>query len=364
MGGALAKLIAGRIEAAGGWLSFEEFMELALAAPGLGYYASGRQPLGPRGDFITAAEASELFGRCIARWVAAALPPGGAVLELGGGGGRLIATVLAELRAQELRPACQLLETSPALAERQRARLQEAGLLEQCSWLTELPTEFRGVVLLFEVCDALPCALYVRRGDAWLRRGVVVDGAGFGWADGPPADEDELAQLAAAPAVEGYLAEVNRRAQALVASLADSLAEGAVLINDYGFAAAEFFHPQRTGGTLMAHAGHRAGTELLRDPGGQDLSGHVNFSALARRAEEAGLRPAGFCDQANFLLEMGIAELMRAADDDEVRRYQDSRELQLLLMPQEMGEIFKFLALVRGDGAVPGFGPRDRGASL
>lgn len=364
MGGALARLIAERIAAAGGWLSFEEFMELALAAPGLGYYASGRQPLGPRGDFITAAEASGMFGRCVARWVAAALPPGGALLELGGGGGRLIATVLAELRAQGLRPACQLLETSPALQERQRARLAQDGLLEQCSWLTELPRDFRGVVLLFEVCDALPCALYVRRGAAWLRRGVAADGDGFGWADGPAANPDELAQLAAVPAIEGYLAEVNWRAQALVASLADVLAEGAVLINDYGFAAAEFFHPQRAGGTLMAHAGHRAGTDLLREPGGQDLSGHVNFSALARRARDAGLRLAGFSDQANFLLEMGIAELAAGADDGAVRRYQGSRELQLLLMPQEMGEIFKFLALVRGGGAVPGFGPRDRSDGL
>ncbi len=362
----LDELIAARIAAGDGWLDFAEFMRLALFEPGLGYYASGQDPLGPKGDFITAAESSDLFGRCVAKCVAAALPHDGELLELGGGSGRLLKNILLELRELGLRPACQLLETSPAMQERQQETLRAAGLLEQCSWISSLPDSFTGVVLLFEVLDALPCSIYVYRDGTWWLRGVTINDGSLAWADGPPADAAALEQLADAPAQEHYLAEINWQAQAMIASLGAMLRRGAIIINDYGFSAAEFFHPQRSGGTLMAHSQHRAALDPLQDPGTRDLTAHVNFSAIARAAQAAQLDIAGFDTQANCLLQAGIADMVTAAEaEDEVVRYRNSRELQLLLMPQEMGDFFKFMIVGRKlEGPLPCFGPRDRSHTL
>src|SRR5580704_2603048 len=166
---ALMAVVREQLEQGGGWLSFERFMELALYAPGLGYYSAGSHKLGPGGDFVTAPEVSGLFARCVARQCAQLLPAGGGdILELGAGTGRLAAGVLTALEAAACLPRRYLiLEVSADLAQRQRELLGQlpARLRERVSWLSALPGEaLRGVVLANEVADALPCRRFLLRG--------------------------------------------------------------------------------------------------------------------------------------------------------------------------------------------------------
>lgn len=362
----LGKLIEARVAAAGGWLSFENFMQAALHEPGLGYYASPELQLGRRGDFTTAAETSELFGRALARFVAASLPAGGALLELGGGSGKLMASLLAELDALGLRPEARFLETSPALAALQRATLEGAGLAGRCRWLGRLPEKFVGVMVAVEVLDAVPCQAFVLRADGWRERGVAADEGGLAWADGPKVADAALDRLGALGCAPGHLAERSRQAAALTASLVSSLAEGVLLLIDYGHSESELYVPQRSAGTLRAYHRQQVVADVLARPGEQDITAHVDFSAAARAGTDAGAQVEGFCTQQAFLLDLGITELAAPqADAGEVEVYATSQQLQTLLMPHEMGEIFKVLALGRNaPSPLPGFGLNDRAGEL
>lgn len=354
--------LRGEIVASGGWLSFARYMELALYAPGLGYYASGTAKLGAAGDFITAPELSPFFGRTLAHTVAAVLADtAGDVLELGAGSGRLAVDLLLELERLDRLPARYfILEVSPDLRERQRKLLADkaAHLLDRIVWLEFLPETLTGVVVGNEVLDALPVHLLHRVAGTWLQRGVVWQD-GFAWEDRPAPPGLVPAGL---PEQDGYLSEVCPAAAALVASLGERLHRGALLFIDYGYPLAEYYHPQRNMGTLMLHYRHHSLSDPFFLPGLADITAHVDFSAVAAASD---LDLLGYTSQSQFLLDAGLLDLLSAMDTQSVDYLRAVAPVQKLLQPTEMGELFKVIALGRGIyTALPGFRRGDRRGAL
>jgi len=353
----LIAFIAGEIATAGGLVSFARYMELALFAPGLGYYSAGARKFGEQGDFVTAPEISPLFSRALAQQLAEVLDTfdeTGEVLEVGGGSGVMAADMLAELEALDALPAQYLiLELSADLQERQRATLvaRVPHLLERVRWLHELPAPgFRGVVVANELLDALPVQCFVTHKNGLQERCVSFAEGRFQWANNetgellPPEHLTEI--IAKLPS--GYTSEINLSATGWVQSIASLLDAGVVLLVDYGYAAAEYYHPQRDGGTLMCHYRHRAHGDPFVYPGLQDITAHVDFTAIAEAAVSAGLDVRGYNTQGVFLLGCGISELAQPFDElDERQQVLQAQQLRTLTLPAEMGERFKVIALAK-----------------
>ncbi|OFZ68773.1 MAG: hypothetical protein A2Z01_11990 [Betaproteobacteria bacterium RBG_16_58_11] len=341
------------IAAQGGWISFARYMELTLYAPGLGYYAAGAAKFGPAGDFTTAPEQSTLFGRCVARQVAQVLrETGGNILEAGAGSGKLACDLLLELEKLDTLPAHYfILELSGELRARQHATLatHTPHLLNKVQWLNQLPQTFSGIVLGNEVLDAMPAHLVVRKDGAWLERGVSANQAGFSWQDRPIAGNALLQAVQMLDVPGGYLTEINLAAPAFISSLAERLQRGVLLLIDYGFPRAEYYHPQRSQGTLMCHYRHFAHGEPFYWPGLQDITAHVDFSAIAEAGVDHGCELLGFTTQANFLINCGITDLLSEVSPEDPARYLPlANQAQYLLSPAEMGELFKVIALGKG----------------
>ncbi len=357
----VAAHIHDEIAKAGGWISFARYMELALYAPGLGYYAAGATKFGLAGDFTTAPELSTLFGRTLARQVAQVLDQtGGDVLEIGAGSGKLAADLLLELeRLNALPDRYLILELSAELKARQLDTLSARApqLLTRVNWLDRLPQTFTGAILGNEVLDAMPVHILVRRDGVLLERGVVAQAAGFAWSERPceSAVLRDAADELALP--DGYLTEVNLAAPAFVASLAQCLERGLMLFIDYGFGRSEYYHPQRHEGTLMCHYRHHAHVDPFLWPGLTDITAHVDFSAIAKAGTTHGLALLGYATQANLLISCGITELLGEVSPADVAAYLPlANQAQRLLSPAEMGELFKAIALGKGiEGELMGF---------
>ena len=283
----LAARIRDAIVGAGGWIDFARYMEMALYAPGLGYYAAGSAKLGAPGDFVTAPEISPLFGATLAAQIAEVLDQtGGDVLELGAGTGRLAADVLAALEARDRLPASyRILEVSADLRQRQQRYLQAQvpELLDRIEWLDALPLRMTGVVLANEVLDALPVHLLSWCDEQILERGVIAVGEGFGWEDRAIGPGPLREAASALPVQPPYASELALAAPALVATLAGALDKGALLLIDYGFGRGEYFHPQRTGGTLMCHYRHRVHDDPFYLPGLQDITAQIGKASCRER---------------------------------------------------------------------------------
>ena len=348
---ALQSLIKNEIRAHHDWISFARFMDLALYAEGLGYYAGGSSKLGKDGDFTTAPEITPLFGATIGRF---ALDCFGAeplrILEFGAGTGRLALDVMESLAERGvLLEEYLIVELSADLRERQRELL---GGFPQVQWLSVPPTAFSGLILCNEVLDAMPVHLLVRQGDRWLERGVSLSGDRFVFSD-RDADVTLAEQIPDAGSLpDGYLTEVHPRQCGFVRMLSDVLKSGGrglALLVDYGFPAREYFLPQRMQGTVMCHYRHHAHTDPFYLPGLQDITAHVDFTAAALAAQESGLRVAAFMSQAEFLIASGLTELMGQISPEDARRWlSQSQAIQKLTSPAEMGELFKVLLLSQG----------------
>jgi SAM-dependent MidA family methyltransferase len=355
--------IAASIDDAGGWISFADYMAAALYAPGLGYYSAGTHKFGAAGDFVTAPELTPLFGAALAATAADIVGrlPDADLIELGPGTGGLAADLLNALGARDRLPRrYRLLEVSADLAARQRECLRNRSpdALSRIDWIDVLPARWRGLVIANEVLDAIPPHLIARRDGAWLERGVRLAGGRLALDDRPLAAGPlrDAARAAFPPDVD-YVSEINPAAQALVATLAERCEAGVLLIIDYGFPAAEYYHSQRASGTVVAHYRHRAVHDPLYLPGLSDLSSHVDFSAIARAGVSAGMAVGGYATQARFLINCGILDALAACGDPQSAAYlRQAAAVQKLLSPAEMGEVFKALALVRGiDGEPVGF---------
>lgn len=340
------------IAEAGGWIPFARYMEAALYEPGLGYYVAGARKFGEAGDFVTAPEISPLFARCIARQAAQALASGGDVLELGPGTGALAAELLPALEELGAAPARYLLlEVSPDLRERQRERLAQAlpGHQHRFAWIERLPDRHRGFVVANEVLDTVPCERVGRISGELVDMGVVATEAGFAWSPRPMQAAERLSRLAhRLPPGGDYVTEWNPAAEALVRTVAGLLDSGLALFVDYGYSRSAYYHPQRDRGTLRCHYRHRAHEDPFRLPGLEDITAHVDFSAMADAAAQAGAQVYGPCTQAQFLLACGLADLVGRGGTDAVGRLRENAALQRLVGPGEMGELFQVLGFGRG----------------
>ena len=360
------------IEGRGGVLPFDRYMDLVLYEPGLGYYASGTRKFGRQGDFVTAPELGSLYGRCVARQVAQILAQldGGSLLEFGAGSGVLAATVLTELAERDSLPAEYLIvEVSPALRAQQQQTL--AGQIKQSPvkvrWLDSLPESgFRGVILANEVLDAMPIIRFRVGAEGHMTAGVVRRNGHLDWSwQRDPSQDGRIDRLVQQYGlVADYTSEVNPRAAAWMQTVGRVLDAGLILVMDYGYPGAEYYHYERSNGTLMCHYQHRAHMDPFLYPGLQDLTAHVDFSAVAAAGQLAGLDIAGFTSQEAFLLSTGVLDLVAHESSGPVDP-KLSAELKQLTLSSEMGESFKALAMVKHiDSPLLGFSLRDRRAAL
>jgi SAM-dependent MidA family methyltransferase len=351
--------IAQAIQAAGGWIGFDEFMAQALYTPGLGYYANDLRKLGlmpgSGSDFVTAPEITPLFGQTLARQVAQALKQTqtSEVWEFGAGSGALALQLMDALGEQVERYT--IVDLSGSLRARQKQTLAKFG--GKVRWVSELPAEMKGVVVGNEVLDAMPVKLLKRINSVWHECGVTFDASTqrFAW-------QDRLTDLRPPVGVEGphdYLTEIHPQAEAFIRTLADHLVQGAAFFIDYGFPEREYYHPQRHMGTVMCHRAHQADTDPLSDVGHKDITAHVNFTGIALAAQDAGFSVLGYCTQARFLMNCGLVPLMDQAS------LPQRVHAQKLIMEHEMGELFKVIAFSKGEPWEPlGFAQGDRTHTL
>ena len=375
----LTELIRNEIAAAGGWIPFEQYMRLALYAPGLGYYSGGAAKFGQEGDFVTAPELSPLFGRAVARQAAQVLEAVEAedILEFGAGTGRLALDLLLELeKIGRLPKQYFILEVSAELQQRHRYLLEKSApqLLPRIAWLKCLPPTFRGFVLANEVIDAMPVHLVAWRGTGLFERGVASSDGEFIWCERSLAkgkdveakgkEEKELFEAAQElnPQIPSgindqgdgggvneysseYISEINLSARHFMHSLGNMLENGLILLIDYGFGQSEYYHPQRNRGTLMCHYRHRVHDDPFYLPGLQDITSHVDFTAIAGAAAKSGLELMGYTTQAHFLINCGITEILAQTPPENMKDYLPlANQLQKLVSPAEMGELFKAIA--------------------
>ena len=367
--GALTELICTEIAASGGWIPFARYMQLALYSPRLGYYTGGAEKFGPSGDFVTAPSLGPLFAQTLARQVAE-LIHGSApeILEFGAGGGELAADLLSELA----RLGCPvgryaILEPGPELRDRQRSTIERLSpdSIGKVAWLDRLPERFRGVMIANEVVDAMPVHALAWRTEGVFERGVTIEGGNLTWGE-CLASGQVLAAARALPISPPFASEIGLPSQGWMGSIGACLEKGALLIIDYGFPASEYYHPQRSGGTLMCHYRHYAHLDPFVYPGLQDITAHIDFSALAQASVSAGLDVLGYASQTNFLVNCGITEVLDRTDADDARRYAPlAASAHKLLSPAEMGELFKVLCVGRGMPSTPmGFARGDRSHTL
>lgn len=355
----LQSYIVNKIHESRGWIPFSHFMELALYTPGLGYYSANNAKFGFKGDFVTAPEISTLFGRTLARQAIQLFRQLGQtnILEFGAGSGKLAFDLLTELEQFDQLPMQYLiLEISAELQQRQRSLFETHApqLLDRITWLTELPEQFSGLIIANEVLDAMPTHLIVWKKDELFERGVSVDQQAFTWSDKPLINNELLAIASQLSTLidrnevnfVSYLSEISLANRYFIHSLSKILQSGLILLIDYGFGQREYYHPQRSMGTVMCHYRHYAHDDPFYLPGLQDITSHVDFSAIAQIASENSLQLVGYTNQAHFLINCGITELLSNVPASDTLRYLPlANQLQRLVSPAEMGELFKVIAL-------------------
>lgn len=369
----LAEAICREIRSAGGWISFAQFMGMALYAPGLGYYTAGARKFGEAGDFITAPELTPLFARALARQAAQVMAASRPfILEAGAGSGRLATDLLKALEGMGSLPERYfILDISTDLRQRQRELLarEVPQLLDRVEWLETLPESFSGLVLGNELLDAMPVHCITWEDGAVLEKGVTLDADDqFCWQDKPATGR--LLEEATAIAGEcllppGFSSEVALAAPAWAATWGKQLVQGALLLIDYGFPRREFYHPQRHGGTLMCHYRHQAHPEPFYLPGLQDITAHVDFTGVIAAAFPAGLELLGYTSQAQFLFNCGLLQDLETLGPGSLPYLKAAAAVNKLVQPQEMGELFKVIAMGKGIGEpLLGFARGDKSHAL
>ena len=350
--------IMARITSEGGWLAFSKYMEMALYEPGLGYYSAGAHKLGTGGDFTTAPELSPLFGAAICSTlvpVLAGLKKNGLptqILEFGAGTGKLSTSILNRLSSLGFTlDRYDIIEISPDLAQRQQeyilATVEELKLPTQCRWLTELPNDFKGIILANEMIDAIPCDVIIYQNGFWYQHGVGLENNKLVWKTGAPVEQKLLPEsLLGGNFPDGYVTELHPQANAWMREVAKQLDTGLFLTFDYGFPEGEYFHPQRLGGTLMAHHRHHAIQDLFYLPGLCDLTSHVQWSQIARAVLDENADDVFLTNQAAYLLDAGIGDIaLEIGNPNDPQSFLPiSNALQKLLSEAEMGELFKAFA--------------------
>ena len=371
----LIALIKGVIEQEGGAVSFQKYMELALYAPGLGYYAAGSAKLGEEGDFITAPEISPLFSQALANAIIPALDSEQVILEVGAGLGRMAADILVYLQQQNKLPKeYWILELSADLRERQKVTIESTvpELINKVKWLDELPERFSGVIVANELLDAMPVQLFQKKENDINEINVVWRDDKFSFQLKSSFDE-RLVHRVKNIEIElerkfdtGYISEINFAAEDWIKSIAERLQQGVIILIDYGFPRHEYYHAQRNQGTLMCHYRHRTHPDAFIYPGLQDITAHVDFTAMADAALEANMQVIGYTNQVSFLMGAGLLELAALNDESEVQQQIElASQIKKLTLPHEMGELFKVIGFSKNcDISLPAFEFRDFRDSL
>lgn len=372
----LISLIKNEIEKNSGAISFQRYMELTLYAPGLGYYAAGSAKLGAEGDFITAPEISPLFSQSIANAILPALNDDQIILEVGAGRGRMAADILLYLKNKNKLPKeYWILELSADLRERQKCTIEEniPEFIEKVKWLDVLPDKFSGVVLANELLDAMPVQLFQKKENDINDINVVWNDEHFAFQFKSSFDErlvhrvknieDEVGE----ELTSNYISEINFSAEDWIKSIAENLQQGVIILIDYGFPRHEYYHAQRSQGTLMCHYRHRTHPDAFVYPGLQDITAHVDFTAMADAALESNLKVMGYTNQASFLMGAGILELAGANEEsiNVEQQMEVASQIKKLTLPHEMGELFKVIGFSKNsDVRLPAFEFRDLRDSL
>jgi len=378
----LARLIQKEIQAQNGQVSFAKYMEMALYAPGLGYYAAGKNKLGSKGDFTTAPEISPLFGATIVQTLlpiieyfqSLKLPV--KILEFGAGTGALAESILIELQSQDIEvDSYSILDLSADLIERQQSRLAQA--FPMVNWINQLPKNFTGIILANEVLDAMPIELITYQNQQWVFKDVTLtkestedaseDIIGFKHCLGKEVPQAMLPECLRQQSFEnGYTTEININAKAWMNSISEILDKGILLTIDYGFPEHEYYHQQRNQGTVMGHYAHHAIQDPFFYPGLCDLTAHLDWTSIANTGINSGLSLLGFTSQASYLLDAGIGSLlMEKVDPSNSAEFMPhSNAIQKLLSEAEMGELFKVMCFGKElpfeEGDLPGFRSRPR----
>jgi len=366
----LIALIKNEIDMNEGSISFQRYMELTLYAPGLGYYAAGSTKLGEEGDFITAPEISPLFSQTLANAILPALNQEQVILEVGAGRGRMAADILVYLEQQNKLPKeYWILELSADLRERQKKTIEETipELINKVKWLDSLPDKFSGIVLANELLDAMPVQLFQKTKNDINEINVTWAEGKFAFALTSSFDsrlitriKDIEAELGA-ELDSGYVSEINFAAEDWIKSIGERLQQGVIVLIDYGFPRHEYYHVQRTQGTLMCHYRHRTHPDPLVYPGLQDITAHVDFTAMADAALEANMKVIGYTNQVSFLMGAGLVELAALNDERNVQKQMETAtQIKKLTLPHEMGELFKVIGFTKScDVSLPAFTFRD-----
>ena len=351
-------MIQDKINVAGGWIPFDQFMNLALYAPGAGYYSGGATKLGSAGDFVTAPEVSSLFGRTLAQQVIqiSGQVKNADILEFGAGSGKLALDLLFELEKLNYLPEKYfILEVSAELRQRQQSLFANKAphLVHLIEWLEQLPTQFNGTILANEVLDAMPVHIVTWHNNELFERGVTWQNNKFEWQE-RLIQNTELHNIASQLTSQinpdnnlthFYVSEINLAANHFMRSLASALQQGVILLIDYGFGRSEYYHPQRNQGTLMCHYRHHVHDDPFYLPGLQDITSHVDFSAITEATENTELMLLGYTTQAYFLINCGITEILAQTSAEDINHYlPQANQLQKLISPAEMGELFKVIA--------------------
>lgn len=366
---ALTESIREHIVDAGGALPWDRFMAMALYHPRWGYYRNGSQKFGRSGDFITAPEISPVFAQCLARQCAQVLLLLGEsdIIEIGAGSGVLAADLLQALAKMDCLPTqYYILELSAELQQRQAETIKAhcPDLLPRVTWLQTLPTSMRGIVIGNEVLDAMPVHRFCWN-DKTVYESMVTwkeDAFHFALQTTQNTDLQAAVTAIAQDLPQPYTSEINLALPAWIASLSAFLTQGIILLIDYGFPRHEYYHPQRDMGTLMCHYQHQAHDDPLQHVGLQDITAHVDFTAVVESAVAQGLDLAGYTTQAYFLLGCGIAEQKVMTEKE---RWQLNNAIKQLTLPSEMGELFKVIALSKAyDEPLLGFSWRDLSEKL
>ncbi len=361
----------------GGTISFDEYMRLALYEPGLGYYSAGSRKFGSKGDFVTAPELSPIFSQCLAHQCVQILNDlgTGTILELGAGTGSMARDILLELEKQNSLPDKYLiLEVSADLKQRQQENLTETipHLLERVVWLDTLPEEgISGVILANEVLDALPVKRFKKSATGFKEMKVGLGDNQFIWVESDAEEEliNSLHRLEEGqPALfpENYISEINTPLEQWLKGLDSVLNKGVMLFIDYGYSAAEYYHPERMDGSLLCHYRHRVHTDPFYYPGLQDITSSVNFTAAAESADAIGLHVSGYTNQTYFLFGCGLEELLADMNQLDIKaQTKIAQQVRILTMPEEMGERFKVMALTKEyDHVLRGFALMDQRVRL
>lgn len=371
----LITLIKNELDKNAGAISFQRYMELALYAPGLGYYAAGSLKFGEEGDFTTAPEISPLFSRSLANAILPALNDDDIILEVGAGRGCMAADILLYLKQQDKLPKeYWILELSADLRERQQETIAKKipEFLDKVKWLDELPDTFSGVVVANELLDAMPVQLFQKKENDINEINVVWQNDHFAFQFNSSFDQrllQRVKNIEAELAIEfdsGYLSEINFAAEDWIKSIAERLQSGVIILIDYGFPQHEYYHSQRNQGSLMCHYRHRTHPDAFVYPGLQDITAHVDFTAMADAALESGMRVLGYTNQANFLMGAGLLELAGLDEHAETQQQLDiAAQVKKLTLPHEMGELFKVIGFSKNrDVALAAFAFHDMRSSL